>query len=252
MGKFLWLFLVVIVMAGLTTSTSAVIDPEEILGIWTLDEDDGDEARDLSGNAHHGEIIGNVKWVDGKFGKALELEGGYIKIEHAEDMNLETFSLMAWIQVPEIVDPFQFVMGKEAWPNRNYSMWIRPGNIVVGISNGGDIQAHGNSVVGGDWYHVAGTYDQEFLRIYVNGLQIKQVALASAPKVCDAPLIIGGQPPAGANGLQGVIDEVAVFRVGLEEDDIKRIMEGGLKLLATAVEPGGKLCTTWGTLRSSY
>lgn len=253
MGKSLCLFLVVIIMAGLATSTFAAIDPEDILGIWTLDEDDGDEVKDVSGNAHDGEIIGNTKWVDGKFGKALELEGGYIKVEHTEDLSLETFSLTAWVKSPETVAPHQILMIKQVWPNRNYAMWIGGnGNIVAGTTNGGDIQAHGNSVVGGDWHHVAGTYDQEFLRIYADGVKINQVALSSTPNVCDAPLGIGGLPPAGDKGLYGVIDEVGIFRVGLEEDDVKRIMEDGLKLLVTAVESGGKLCTTWGTLRNSY
>jgi len=252
MGKLLWAFLVAIIMAALATPTFALINPEDILGVWTLDEGAGNDVEDLSANEHHGEIVGDVKWVEGKFGTALEMEGnGYVRIEHEEDMDLETFSMTAWIKVPKIVDPYQFVMGKGAWPDRNYALWIRPGTIVVGTSEGAN-QVPGNSVVGGDWYHVAGTYDLEFLKIYVNGELNNQVALSGIPKTPVAPLIIGGEPPPGTNHLHGTIDEAGVFKVALEEDDIKRIMDNGLKLSVTAVEPGEKLCTTWGALRSTY
>lgn len=253
MGKSVKLTLASIIMVLLVVPTFAAIDPEDILGMWTFDEGDGEEVRDISGNEHDGEIVGKITWVEGKSGKAIEFAGGHIRVEHTEDMNLETFSLTAWINVPKIVDPYQFVVGKEAWPNRNYSMWIRPGTIVVGFTNGGDVQAPGASVVGGVWHHVAGTYDGEILRSYVDGIQSGQNPLGATPKTCNAPLMIGAQPPgADAGRIEGIIDEVGVFRVALTDKDINRIMEDGLKLLAFAVEPGGKLCTTWAMLRSMY
>jgi hypothetical protein len=59
-------------------------------------------------------------------------------------------------------------------------------------------------------------------------------------------------PEAAAGQIQGIIDEVGVFRVGLTDKDIKRIMEDGLDSFATAVKPGGKLYATWGALRSGH
>lgn len=227
------------------------INPKDIMAIWLLDEGSGKEVKDFSGNGHHGEIVGNAKWTDGKFGKALEFAGGHVRVQHAEDMNLETFSLAAWINVPKIVDPYQFVVGKESWPSRNYSMWIRPGTIVVGITDGGDRQVAGASVVGGIWHHVAGTYNKEFLRIYVDGVQNAQIAVNTKPLTCEAPLMIGAQPPAGNTGqIQGIIDEVIVLKVGIKDAEIKEIMEKGLKALTTAVNRGGKLSTTWAGVKS--
>lgn len=250
MRNLIMMFLVAIITICFAISAHAAIDPKDILGMWTFDEAEGKSVRDLSGNEHDGEIVGKIKWVDGKYGKAIEFAGGYIRVEHTDDMNLETFSLLAWVSVPKVVDPYQFVVGKEAWPDRNYSMWIRPDTIVVGITNGGDNQVPGASVVGGEWHHVAGIYNKEFLRIYVDGVQSSQISLSTTPKTCNAPLMIGAQPPGGSAGqIQGAIDEVGVFRIGLEDEDIERIMEGGLKSLAHAVEPGGKLSTTWGAMK---
>ena len=42
---------------------------------WTLDEGTGKSAKDVSGDGHDGELVGDAKWVDGHFGKALEFNG---------------------------------------------------------------------------------------------------------------------------------------------------------------------------------
>ncbi|RKU12216.1 hypothetical protein C6501_11285, partial [Candidatus Poribacteria bacterium] len=46
----------------------------------------------------------------------------------------------------------------------------------------------------------------------------------------------------------GIIDEVALFNVALDEADMQSIMDDGLMTL-TAVEAAGKLTTTWGTIK---
>ena len=253
MGSFVKLFLAIMILSHLVIQIAIAIEPEDILGIWTFENSDGKEVSDLSGNEHNGEIIGNAKLVDGKFGEAIEFTGGHVKVEHTDDMSLETFSLTAWINVPKTVDPYQFVVGKEAWPDRNYSMWIRPDKIVVGFTNGGDKQVTGASVVGGAWHHVASTYDGQIFKVYVDGIRNAQASLGTTPKTCNCPLLIGAQPPNGANGpIEGIIDEVGVFRIALEEDEIMRIMENGMKTLVLSVEHNGKLCATWGALRSGY
>lgn len=45
----------------------------------------------------------------------------------------------------------------------------------------------------------------------------------------------------------GMINEVAIFNKALTQDEIKDIMEKGLK--PTAVSPSGKLAATWGRIK---
>ena len=60
------------------TPLAMSIGPTEFLDGLVLyhpyDEGKGDKAEDLSGNKHEG-VIDNPKWVNGKFGKALEFGG---------------------------------------------------------------------------------------------------------------------------------------------------------------------------------
>ena len=62
----------------------ADIDPESITGMWLFDEGKGGVATDASENGNDGEIHG-AKWVDGKFGKALEFDGAsnWVEVPHS-------------------------------------------------------------------------------------------------------------------------------------------------------------------------
>lgn len=228
----------------------ARINEEDIMGLWTLDEGNGEIAKDSSGKGNDGEIFGKIEWVDGIDGKAIEFDGGNVTVAHNEDLNLVTFTMTAWINVPQVVNPYQMVMGKEAWPDRNYSMWLLPDKVNVGVTEPADTQVQSQAVVvDGKWHHVAATYDQKNLRLFVDGQPSGQTALSTKPLTCDAPFMIGGQPPAGGGGVKGIMDEVCLFNVGLDDADIKGIYDDGIKQYVLSVESNGKLTTTWGTLK---
>ena len=53
----------------------ARIDPESLMGMWLLDENRDDIVLDSSGNGHDGKFVNDVKWTEGKFGKAVVLNG---------------------------------------------------------------------------------------------------------------------------------------------------------------------------------
>ena len=253
MRAFMKLTLTVIVMIGLAIPTLAVIDPEDIIGIWTFDEAEGGIAADSSGHGRDGELFGEAEWIDeGKLGAAIEFNNGYVKIEHDDDMSLETFSMTAWVKVPQALATYQYVMGKESWPLRNYAMWILPDKINVGLtSNGGanDKQTQGGVVANDEWHHVASTYDMEFLRTYVDGIKTSEIPLSETPEINNAPFMIASQPPGGGGPTYGIIDDVGVFKIGLEEEDVQDIMNNGASTLVFAVEPGSKLCISWGALK---
>ena len=168
------------------------------IGVWLFDEGNGKVVKDLSGNGHHGEIIGEVAWADGKFETALEFDGGHVSVPHEDIMNLRQWTMTAWIKVPKVVDPYQIILGKERWPNRNYTMWIRPGVMTFGFTlpNGAqDLQVGSKEVTDGKWHFVAGVYDEKNLTPYVDGVQFNPRGAAGKPATSNAPLIIGAQGP---------------------------------------------------------
>ena len=224
----------------------------EAIGVWLFDEGNGNTVKDVSGNGHDGEIIGEVAWVDGKFKSALEFDGGHVLVPHEDVMNLRQWTMTAWIKVPKIVEPYQVILGKEAWPNRNYTMWIRPGVMTFGFTLPGgaqDLQVGSKVVTDNQWHFVAGVYNEKHLIPYVDGEQFNPRGAAGKPATSNAPLIIGAQGPDGRNGpLKGIIDEVAVYNTALDEDELADVMESLTKQFQ-AVEASGKLTVTWGHLK---
>ena len=161
------------------TSASA-----DAIGVWLFDEGVGEIIKDVSGNGHHGEIVGEVARAAGKFEGALEFDGGHVLVPHADVMNLRQWTMTAWIKVPKIVDPYQVILGKEAWPDRNYTMWIRPGVMTFGFTLPGgaqDLQVGSKVVTDNQWHFVAGVYDEKNLIPYVDGERFNPRGAAGKP-----------------------------------------------------------------------
>ena len=83
------------------STASAEIDPDSVVGVWLFDEGKGDIATDASENGLDGELIDKPKWVEGKFGMALEFDGqsSYVQIPAHENPN-EAITVSAWVKSP--------------------------------------------------------------------------------------------------------------------------------------------------------
>ena len=255
-------FTIILVIAGITLALAcqirAEIDPETIVGVWMFDTDPENGVRDNSGNGHNGEINGDVKWVQGMFGKALEfpgVSGNLVSIPHTAELSLSTFTIVAWYK-GEATDSWQYLISKEIPHNsRNYSIGVNKGTGVMTtqITVGAEQwkTATGTTMLtDGEWHHMAGTYDGTFIQAWVNGVMEGQTGEQGEPDHPEEePLRIGA-----VNGIpvKGIIDEVALFSVALEEEDIQEIMNNGLAeaLQILAVESTGKLAITWGGLKN--
>jgi len=143
--------------------------------------------------------------------------------------------------------------------SRNYALWLNDATegITVQFTSGGFQQwrnVDGGNVFDDEWHHIAGTYDMEFLTGYVDGVVVAESAFADEPDVNSDPVIIGNETPMYnyAVPLNGLMDDVALFDVGLTENEIGEIMEAGLSErfgISSAVSASGKLATTWAHLK---
>ncbi len=81
----------IIAVCWIIGTSSAAINPENITGMWLFNEGTGNTAKDSSGNKNDGKINGGAKWVDGKFGKALEFNGsdGWVEVPHSDTVSFK-------------------------------------------------------------------------------------------------------------------------------------------------------------------
>ncbi len=238
-----------------TFSVQAKIDTNTIVGLWLFDKD-GD-LSDYSGKGHDGKKDGNVKWVNGKFGMAVSLDGSsFVVVDHKDDMNLQNFTIMGWVNLNSAPTDWWTIACKDGWPNRNYGLWLASGtglahsSFTSGAAPDNNFVNAVTPVKAKEWYHVAGTYDMKVSIVYINAVADAKGSFTSKPNVTDVQFTIG-RTANGSYKLNGLVDEVALFNKALSETDIKDIYTNGLKATAAAIESKNKLATTWASVKSN-
>ena len=261
-SKLFLTFLSFAVMLVLVVSphTLAKIDPDTVVGMWLFEEGAGDVAKDTSKTGNDGTIAGPKKWRDGKFGQALEFDGNsvYVEVESNKSITLEELTIVAWANLePSQGTRWQSIMMRGQNP-RNYLLAVDKDSQKLQFSLtkgapgawGGPI---GGPVVTGDgWHHLAGVVGEKAgLVIYADGEEVGKQAYAKPSLDADPGRMRIGDGSNGGHQCEGLLDEVALFNVPLEQGDIKTIMEDGLERATglLAVEPESKLATIWGKLK---
>ena len=253
--KCLLIGVAVLFVAGVLTAPSyAKVDPQTIVGMWLLDDGNGNTAKDSSGNNNNGTLTNGPKWVDGKFGKALSFDGvdDYVAVPNSPSLNItESITIAAWGKYND-VDARQYVVSKGAaylieenstkflCDMFGCSKWLNSGWATTVLSKN-------------VWYHVAATYNGSLISIYVNGvIESSNAAKCSSLGTTGNILAIGSDVDGSSFDTDGTIDEVVIFNTALSEDDIKLIATWGIEvtLSGNAVDPSDKLTTTWAAIKT--
>lgn len=247
--------LVFLVSAG---SLLAFDDPDLIL-YFPFEEFDGNTALDQSGNGHNGTINGDIKIVDeGKMGKAAEfaqtsfidMDGPNIPPEH---IPTDEITLCAWVKCKNTGDHHAIFNARAA-----DSTWVihpelrSEGNFRWLLRSDGSVtifDMRAGTVTWDEWIHFAGVYNGKKGILYINGEQIGEVpGGAKIAKDWGQGARIGYNIDA-ARPFTGLMDELSLWKRALTQEEIKILMEDGMKVLL-AVSPAGSLTTTWGGLKA--
>ena len=256
------IFAVLLAVALIAGQSEAEIEDESIVALWLFDEGDGNVAKDYSDNGNDGEIKGNVPWIDGTFDNALEFpgqNGSFVLVPHSDSLNLVTFTMTAWIKAANTGNRMEIIMKRaEGGTNsQNLHFQIESSRTVVDVGFTADNQwATGlfgqKDITDEEWHHIAATYDQEMMKLYVDGVPDGEQARNTTPDNNDAPLTIGAVFTSGGSPLNGALDDVGLFNEALEQEDIVDIKELGLKEAtgAVSVSPQDTLVSIWGDIKS--
>ncbi|MCP4259754.1 MAG: LamG domain-containing protein [Planctomycetes bacterium] len=215
----------------------------DLVGHWRLDG----SAADSSGNGHDGEIFGEPKWVDGKIGGAMELDG--------DD----------WLEMPgtSAAEGFAGLEDEVTW-----AAWFKTsntgvlntlmaqgpagaahiqGNRSINIEASGVIMIRAHSVGAltslnsiavvndGEWHHVVVTTafetdgDNDTMKVYIDGdlsigyeTDTVNINQHSGP-AADFIVTLGAR---GSTPFIGLIDDVRIYDHVLSDVEILSIMAG--------------------------
>jgi len=255
--RYLLFGLVVLFVAGaFANSTYAKIDPKTIVGMWLLDDNKGNVATDSSGNKNDGNFMNSPKWVDGKFGKALQFDGSTTSVDCGDTASMAiptggSVTMCAWVN-PKVgsIAAWQGIMAKRTG-SYSYGINLVKGNFQIYTSGASGIASFAYDLPVNQWVHICGTMSKKPTELYVNGELFGTMGGGGGVILAPNGLRIGASGTIG-EVFNGIIDEVAIFNVVLTADDIKSIMTKGLGAATglTTVESSDKLATTWATVKA--
>jgi hypothetical protein len=224
--------------------TISLADPSGVAH-WPLDETSGLMASDIV-SGFDGTLVGGPIWLPtgGRVGGALAFDGAddYVDIGTIDIPAGNGMTVALWLR-PDAVSSMARLISKATGTAEQDHYWMVS---MFGTALRFRLKAGGststlltqqNLLVAGRWYHVACTYDQSAMRIYVNGAPLvslpKTGMLDVNPAVTAA---IGDQPPgAGDDPFAGVIDDVRLYQRALSEMEIGLLANPPVAL---AYDPG--------------
>jgi hypothetical protein len=238
------------------SSRGEAIEKDASLVLYiNFDEGSGEDVQDFSQYGNNGILQGDPKWTDGKYGKALQLEdeASYVEVDSSDSLNFgEAISMMCWAYSTAWEGDGDQWLDKGAHdskPNCYGMMVYQQANLYVMAGDGGarhDLITTDVPPIE-EWYHIAGVYDGEGFRIYLNG-ELHAESSDAFAFVSDnqLPLVIGTGVNRPQYTFTGIIDEVMIFSRALTQDEIRDVMGG--KFLS--VDHAARLSTTWGGIKS--
>ena len=239
-------------------TASYSLDPKGLVGIWLCD-DKGDTLADSSGNKNDGKINGAFKFDKGKFDGCVVAPGsGSIDVATSDTINSigDAVTIAGWFRVDTDSDTGIRRNNAYLLEDQSSSEPVPDGwSFRIWTTNGLCPGAYSTTKVKkGEWTHIAGTYDGKLLKMYINGVEEKELKTDAnanfngewAGKIGTPGDIL--QLKYSAETYTGAMDEIVLFSRALSADEIKQLLKGWKGALA--VESKDKLAVTWGSIKS--
>ena len=240
-------------------SAAAQLNFEGALAIWLLDEGSGVDVEDFSGNDNGGAFAqGKPKWVDGKFGKALEFDQqSWVTMNNpvVTVKDMVDFSIGCWANPENSQKTWTNILSSHQEPPRrgiSFEM-IENNTNLFGIAIGDGPNWAGNGRVQlktRAWNHMVFVRTGNKGKWYLNAKNQGRYDLASDNAVVPATSNFRiGNWVLGTREFNGKVDESFVFSRALEDEEVESIYKRGFEN-AQAVSSKDKAATTWGKIKS--
>lgn len=214
------------------------LQPLKPLLIMDFDEGAASTIQDHSRNNNKGIVKGDVQWVEGVFGKAIQTNayaGNYISFPANTSLDKNgrdlPMTMMAWVY-PDDEQNFADIIAKGDWN----SLQVKGSNAFINFYATGWEGHEATAAVPPNWnhhwHHIAGVADGVYYKLYVDGqlVEIKKGEPRN-PKgetgnadYSGSLWNIGRNETATDRVFRGYIDDVMIFKTALSEQQIKDVM----------------------------
>ncbi len=212
----------------------------DLIAHWNFEEGTGLTTEDVTGNGHQGQLNGSV-WdtdTDDNSTASLLFNKSTVDILGGLDAASDGLSLSLRMKAQNFKVGDARLISKATSTSGNAHYWMLSTiNTPAGkglrfrLKTGSTtttLLTDTVSLLTDTWYHVAATYDGQFMKIFLDGAEVASVAktgqIAQAPSV---PVSIGNQPAgAGNRPFRGLLDDVRLYNRSLDNAEIIALATG--------------------------
>ncbi len=212
----------------LTNTGAAELNP---VAFWLFDDGAGDIATDSSGNGNNGTMNGPTWSNEGMFGGALSFDGAndYVEVPASESLEMGTSDLTVscWFKTSSPSQQRPFTKGAVNLPSpKGYATFINGGRLAAQLTNSVErATVRGpTNITDGQWHYLTCVWERNgTTRTYVDGvLDAEAPTPFQGEDISDssAMVIIGKKHYENYQWLNGLLDELVVFKNALTEEEI--------------------------------
>jgi len=204
---------------------AGIMDDNPLAAYFNLDEGQGIDINDVSGNGNTGTLFGDTSWVSGKSGTGLEFDGNSDYVEIKDNSGslaiYGDFSIALWIKITESTgsdDWFFAKPGTYAWKITNNTPYF----LIYTLDNPDPFVVTPSQLNLNQWHHLAAAYDQsaQTVTVYIDGALDTSAWVGGELKLTSYDYILGGT---GAACLNGILDEVRIFSKALNLSEVREL-----------------------------
>jgi len=232
----------IILVLLLTVSSVAYADLTD--GLVAYYPFDGD-ANDYSGYGNNAIYVGAALTTD-RFGNpdnVYSFEGGtgnYIEILNSSSININIFTLSCWVSFYDLANSYTILDKRNGQWYRNYSfnyyaddseltgspldyLTIVIGDGTFAPSNYSNAAYSPVNLSENHFYFIAATYDQNFLKLYLNGELVGTRAISMSGITGNGNLFIGRHGGDTQLLFYGAIDDMRIYNRALSASEINQL-----------------------------
>jgi Concanavalin A-like lectin/glucanases superfamily len=202
------------------------LNSEKLNDLWTFDN------GPYSSLSKNDLIVSGAVLADGLFSNAYKFDGVDDKISTNGDFNLNKFSISAWIYLKDYTYTSwgSMIASKTNGVSTGFALfvnvgthkpWFRTMNGTIPASDTHD--AVGSEIIlPKRWYHLVGVYNGTHNLLYVNS-ELQSVVYSKMNYEATKSLTMGGSSWGSHGYVNGLIDDVKIFNLALDQEDVKTL-----------------------------
>lgn len=213
-------------MGGLPGRERHVVD--NLVAWWGFEDDDDMISRDQSACGFHG-IKTGFKPTAGKHGQGFLCDGGCVTVApHRLLWPTAGITVEMWVQPTKEKQGDRWMINTVGDSRTGYRLGLGDGKVhwQIPLTSWSHSLSSPQPLPVGEWSHVVGTFDNETMRLYINGVEVGSLPRHAPLSPSEANLSLGTFTSGhGSAFFIGVLDDVKLYDRALTAEEVKRHYE---------------------------